>query len=135
MKNVSLMLLLALAIFAVGCSKDAEVNAFIGELDGTTQELVTKIDANPTSAGIDDAQKAFEARKPELTAKWNEIKTAVGAQVSKEAKQNLEESVRRNMKALTEVSMRNMMKMAADKEASAKFKRLIEDYSKTFSAA
>ncbi len=129
------MLLLSLAIFTVGFSKDAEVNAFIGELDGTTQEIVAKIDANPTSAGIDEAQKAFDARRPQLTAKWDEIKTAVGAQVSKDSKQNLEESVRRNMKALTEVSMRNMMKMTADKQASDKFRRLVEDYAKTFAVS
>ncbi len=65
MKNVSILLLLTLAIIATGCSKDAEVNAFIGELDATTAEIVSKIDADPTTAGIDDAQRAFDARKLE----------------------------------------------------------------------
>lgn len=135
MKKLTIISILSLAALLTGCSKDAEVNAFIAELDSATNEIVAKIDANPSSAGIEDAQKAFDARKPELTAKWNEIKDAVGAQVSAETKKKLEESVANNMKALTEASMRNMMKMAADKEASVKYRRLLEDYSRTFTVA
>lgn len=127
-----ILISIAAAILLTGCSKDAEVNAFIAELDATTNEIVSKIDANPSAAGVADAQKAFDARKPELTAKWNEIKDAVGAQVSADTKKKLEESVANNLKALTEASMRNMMKMAADKEASVKFQRLLTDYGKTF---
>jgi hypothetical protein len=135
MKKLTIISILSLAALLTGCSKDAEVNAFIAELDSATNEIVAKIDANPSSAGIEDAQKAFDARKPELTAKWNEIKDAVGAQVSAETKKKLEESVTNNMKALTEASMRNMMKMASDKEASVKYRRLLEDYSRTFTVA
>jgi len=135
MKKLILISLAATAALLTGCSKDAEVNAFIAELDSATSEIVAKIDANPSAAGVADAQKAFDARKPELTAKWNEIKDAVGAQVSAETKKKLEESVANNMKALTEASMRNMMKMAADKEASVKFQRLLTDYGKTFQPA
>jgi len=132
MKKLILISIAAAAALLTSCSKDAEVNAFIAELDATTNEIVSKIDANPSAAGVADAQKAFDARKPELTAKWNEIKDAVGAQVSADTKKKLEESVANNMKALTEASMRNMMKMAADKEASVKFQRLLTDYGKTF---
>lgn len=132
MKKIILISIAATAVLLTGCSKDAEVNAFIAELDAATKEIVAKIDANPSAAGVEDAQKAFDARKPELTAKWNEIKDAVGAQVTAETKKKLEESVTNNMKALTEASMRNMMKMAADKEASVKFQRLLTDYGKTF---
>ena len=135
MKKLILISIAAAAALLTSCSKDAEVNAFIAELDATTNEIVSKIDANPSAAGVADAQKAFDARKPELTAKWNEIKDAVGAQVSAETKKKLEESVANNMKALTEASMRNMMKMAADKEASVKFQRLLTDYGKTFQPA
>lgn len=132
MKKIILISIAATGVLLTGCSKDAEVNAFIAELDAATKEIVAKIDANPSAAGVEDAQKAFDARKPELTAKWNEIKDAVGAQVTAETKKKLEESVTNNMKALTEASMRNMMKMAADKEASVKFQRLLTDYGKTF---
>ncbi len=114
------------------CSKDAEVNAFVQELDAATHEIVTTIDAEPTAAGVEKAQSAFDNRKAQLSDSWIAIKDAVGAQVSADTKKKLEESVASNMQALTAASIRNMMKMAADKEASAKFQRLMEDYSKTF---
>jgi uncharacterized lipoprotein YajG len=133
MKKITLFAVIAMAAAALGCSKDNEVKAFIAEFDAATEEMVAKIDANPSSEGIEAAQRAFDARKPELKAKWDSIKDAVGIQVSKETKAKLEESLQKNMKALTEVSMRNMVKMAADREASLKYRRLMEDYSKTFS--
>lgn len=132
MRKTVTLIALSLSVLLAGCSKDADVNAFITELDGATKEIVEKIDANPSSAGIDAAQKAFDARKPQLTEKWNNIKGAVGVQVSGDTKKKLEESVMNNMKALTEVSMRNMLKMASDKEATIKFQRLMTEYGKTF---
>jgi DNA-directed RNA polymerase len=133
MKRIALFIsILFVTLGSTACSKDAEVNAFINEFDSATKELVDKINANPTSAGIDDARKTFESRKPQLKAKWDEIKTAVGAQVSSETKKRLETSIANNLRAITEVSMRNMAKLAADKEAPEKLKMLIEDYSGTF---
>lgn len=132
MKKITLLAIIAMAAASFGCSKDNEVKAFIAEFDAATEEMVAKIDANPSSEGVDAAQRAFDARKPELKAKWDSIKNAVGIQVSKETKAKLEESLQKNMKALTEASMRNMVKMAADREASLKYRRLMEDYSKTF---
>lgn len=132
MRKTVTLIALSLSVLLAGCSKDADVSAFINELDGATKEIVEKIDANPTSAGIDAAHKAFDGRKPQLSEKWNNIKGAVGVQVSGDTKKKLEESVKNNMKALTEVSMRNMLKMASDKEATIKFQRLMTEYGKTF---
>ena len=44
-----------LCLSLTGCSKDAEINAFITEFDAPTKEIVSKFDANPSAAGIDDA--------------------------------------------------------------------------------
>lgn len=132
MRTSAILSIIIFSVVLAGCSKDAEVNAFITEFDSATNEIVVKVNANPTSAGIEEAQKAFDARKPELKAKWDGIKDAVGVQISSDTKKRLESSLANNMKALTEVSIRNMIKMAADKNASAKFRRLMEDYSQTF---
>lgn len=134
MKKVTLFLMAVICLCLTGCSKDAEINAFITEFDAATKEIVAKIDANPTAAGIDDAQKAFDGKKASLKAKWDAIKGAVGMQVSADTKKKLEDSVSNNMKALLDVSMKNAMKMAMDKDASAKFKTLLTDYQNTFSA-
>lgn len=131
MKRVTLFLVAMLSLGLAGCSKDAEINAFITEFDAVTKEIVAKIDANPSAAGIDEAQKAFDGKKASLKAKWDGIKNAIGMQVSAETKKKLEDSVAANMKALMDVSTKNMMKLAMDKDASAKFKALLTDYQST----
>ena len=132
MKKVTLPLIVLLCLALFGCSKDAESNAFITEFDAVTKDITTKIDANPTAEGIDEAQKAFDAKKASLTEKWNDIKDAVSFQVSADTKKKLEDSVANNTKALIDVSTKHMTTLATDKEAGAKFQRLLEDYRSTF---
>jgi predicted nucleic acid-binding Zn-ribbon protein len=132
MKKTALFLLIACCFCLAGCSKDAEINAFIAEFDSTTTEIVQKIDANPSAAGVDEAQKAFDAKKASLKAKWDGIKDAVGFQVSADVKKKLEDTVTKNMSALTQVSTKHMMKLAMDKEASSKFQALLKEYQGVF---
>lgn len=134
MNKTNLLIAIGCLILVVaGCSKDAEINAFISEFDSATQDIVSKIDANPSAAGVDDAQKSFDAKKAALKTKWDAIKGAVGFQVSADTKKKLEESVSKNMKALMDVSTKNAMKLALDKDASVKFRTLLTDYQGTFS--
>lgn len=132
MKKTTLFLMVLLCLGLAGCSKDAEINAFITEFDAVTKDIVSKIDANPSAAGIDDAQKSFDSKKASLKAKWDAIKGAVGFQVSADAKKKLEDSVANNMKSIMDVSTKNMMKLAMDKGATDKFKALLTDYQSTF---
>ena len=134
MNKLNLLLVIGCLILVMGCSKDAEINAFITEFDAATNEMIAKIDADPSSAGITEAQKAFDGKKASLKSKWDGIKDAVGFQVSADTKKKLEESVANNMKALMAVSTKNMMKLAVDKDASAKFQALRKDYQSTFAA-
>jgi len=133
MKKVTLFLLLAVfCMVLAGCSKNAEVEAFITENDAVMKDITTKIDQNPTAAGVDDAQKSFDAKKASLKAKWDAIKDARGAQVSSETQKKLNDSVANNSKALTDVSTKNMMKLAQDKDAAMKFQKLMQDYASIF---
>ncbi len=131
--KISIIFTLAIVSFLLtGCSKDAEVNAFISEFEAATSEIVQKIESDPSSAGVEAATNAFNARKPQLKSKWDEIKGAVGIQVTAETKKRLETSVANNMKELMEFSIRNSVKLSADREATIKFKQLLQDYSSTF---
>lgn len=132
MKKTVLFLILAFSLMMVGCSKDAEINAFADELDAVTKEVAAKIDANPSAAGVDEAQKAFDAKKASLKTKWEGIKDAVGFQVGADAKKKLETSITNNGKALTEVFSKNMMKLATDKAAGEKFQTLLKEYQGMF---
>jgi len=132
MKRITLFLSLALCLFSIGCSKDAEVEAFITEFDAATTDMVAKLDANPTSAGVDEAQKSFDAKKGNLKTKWDAVKDARGMQVSEATTKKLNDSMEKNMKSITDVAMKNAMKMAGSPGASDKFKKLMDDYGNTF---
>lgn len=131
-KKLSLFLVAVFCLSMAACSKDAEVAAFITEFDAATKEIVDKIDANPSAAGVDEAAKAFEARKPGLKAKFDAFKNAREAQITAETKKNLNDSMTKNMSALTGIMGKHMMKFATDKVAMEKFKKLMEDYGNTF---
>lgn len=131
-KKVTLFLSIALCLTFIGCSKDADVEAFIVENDAVMKEITSKIDASPNEAGVDNAQKSFDAKKDSLKTKWDAIKEARGMQVSEEKQKKLTDSMNANMKTLTDVSTKNAMALAMDKNAATKFQKLMTDYGNTF---
>ena len=129
MKKIALFLLFVFCLSLTGCSKDAEVNAFITENNAVIKEVVAKIDANPSEKGVDEAQKAFDAKKAGLKAKWDAIKDARGAQVSSDVQKKLNDSVAADMKMLTDVQQKHAQKLATDGDAMNKFVKLVQAYS------
>ena len=112
-----------------GCNKDAEVNAFIAENRAVIDEIVKKVDADPSEKGVDEAQKAFDAKKAALKEKWDAIKTARGAQVSADVQKKMETEVPADMKKLTDVQMKHSQKLATSGDAMNKFVKLVQAYS------
>ena len=132
MKTVTLLLVTMICLGLAGCSKDAEINAFIREFDEVTQLMVAAINADPSAAGVDEAQAMFNSRKVRLKAQWDGIKNVRGFQVGAVTKKKLEDSVANNIAALREASTKNMMKLGADKDAGAKFTALMTEYQGMF---
>ena len=132
MKTFAMLVVVAFCLGLTACSKDADINAFITEFDSTTKELISKIDANPTAAGIDDAQKAFDGKKASLKAKWDAIKDAVGFQVSADTKKKLEDTVKKNMDDLQKVATKHEETIASDPQVTQKFTKLITDFTSMF---
>lgn len=132
MKKLTIILLAVFALGLTGCNKDAEVDAFLTEFESTTADIAKKIDENPTAAGVDEAQKAFEAKKPALTEKFDAIKNARSFQVSKEKQKEMMERVTKSAMSLADVAKKNAMKLAMDKEAMTKFQSLMKEYGETF---
>jgi hypothetical protein len=128
MKKVTLFLLVVFCLSLTACSKDAEVNAFIAENHSVIEDIVKKIDADPSEKGVDEAQKAFDARKAGLKAKWDAIKDARGAQVSTDVTKKLEDSVKADMKMLTDAQQRHSQALAGDGDAMNKFVKLVQAY-------
>ena len=128
MKKIALFLLVLFCISLTACSKDTEVNAFIAENHAVIEDIVKKIDANPSEAGVAEAQKSFDSKKDGLKAKWLAIKDARNAQVSSETTKKLTDSMNADVKLLTDVQQKHAMKLAGDGNAMKNFGKLMQDY-------
>jgi hypothetical protein len=120
--------LVVFCLSLTACSKDAEVNAFIAENHSVIEEIVKKIDANPSEKGVEEAQKSFDARKAGLKTKWDAIKDARGAQVSADVTKKLNDSVAADMKMLTDAQQKHSQALAGDGDAMNKFVKLVQAY-------
>jgi hypothetical protein len=115
MKHEWMMLSLGLVLAA--CSKNAEIQDFIKEQDALSQEIAATNDP-------DSARKAFEAKKDDLKAKLEPIKTARGFQVSKESMAALTTSLTSGITSVCGLQL----KALTDADKSAKYKALCDDY-------
>jgi len=132
MRKITLFLVVLFCLGLTGCSKDADINAFITEFESVTKEIVSKIDADPSEKGIDDAQKTFDGKKASLTAKFVVIKDVMGFQVSTDVKKKLEDSVKKSTADLMAVTTKHAMELATDDGAMKKFETLLKDYQAIF---
>lgn len=128
MKKIALFLMVVFCLSLTGCNKDAEFNAFIVENRAVIDDIVKKVDADPSEKGVEEAQKSFDSKKAGLKEKWDAIKTARGAQVSTEVQNKLNTEVPADMKKLTDVQQKHMQKLATSGDAMNKFLKLIKDY-------
>lgn len=131
-KKLAVALVALLCLSFAGCSKDADVNSFITEFDSITNEIVKKVDSNPSSAGVDDAQKYFDSKKPDLQKKWDAIKTASQARVSKDVLEKLNQSVVKNTSSIGGLATKHMQSITKDPQMATKLSKLAQDYAAVF---
>ncbi|MGB7203672.1 MAG: hypothetical protein WBD16_15610 [Pyrinomonadaceae bacterium] len=80
MKTVILLLALATCMAFAGCGyvygpvKESE--AFANDKADVIEQMIKKIQASPTVAGVDEARKIFEAKKAGLIARRDAIKAS-----------------------------------------------------------
>lgn len=110
MKKLTVFLVMIFCLSLSGCSKDAEVNAFLTEFQSLTTEMATKLD----SGGADEARKVFDAKKDGLKTKWEAIKNAREMQVSEETKKKMQTDMTDGMKKFTDAASKAIMKNPAD---------------------
>lgn len=130
MKKLTVFLVAIFALSMVGCSKDAQINAFMTELETVTNDMSAKIEAGD----VDGAKAAFDAKKDSLKKGVEEIKTARGFQVSEETKKKFEESMTKNGNTLASASMKGVMKMGGDQAKTDKLTALMKEYGEIFKA-
>lgn len=128
MKKNALFLLLAACMCFSGCSKDAEISAFLTEWESVTNEIAGKIEIGE----VDAARAAFDARKEALESKWNDVKAARSFQVSKETQKRFEETRRKTNSVLMSAVARGSMKMATRRAEVNKMEALMKEFGETF---
>lgn len=128
MKKLTLFLLAIFTLSLIGCSKDAQINAFMTEWETVTNDMSAKIEAGD----IDGARAAFDAKKDSLKKNWDDVKTAKGFQVTEETKKKMEEGAKKNMSTLLNATMKGAMKSGGDKAKSDKLQALMKEYGDIF---
>lgn len=123
-----LSLAVILCALSVACKRDADVGAVVDELNSFTAEVVKRVDANPTSAGVDDAQKYFDSRKEEMKGKLASIKNVREAQVSEETKKKMLEGFTNNVKNVSMLQVKYMNQSMRDPALRTKLQKLAQDY-------
>jgi hypothetical protein len=126
-----LVVLIALAFAACSVNKDAEVGAFVSEMDKLAADIVRTVDEKP-SAGVDDAQKMLDARKADLKAKFEKIKDVRGYQLSKEMSKKLTDSVTKNVESVGGLQIKYAEKSAADRKFGEKLSKLSDDFNSIY---
>lgn len=125
MRKLIALVALALPLALTGCSKNAEVEAFVKENDAFAKDIKAQAD----KAGPDAAKKAFDAKKDEMKKKFDAIKDARGFQVSEENMKKLTESITTSTTDICGLQIKALM----DEQKSNAYKALCDDYTKLLS--
>ena len=128
-RSVSLAVLVTVASWSAGCSKDKEVAATLAELDTFTSALVTSVKSAPTpQAGVAEARKYMEAHREPLRSKLVELKTLRGFQVTGETKKRLETEMVKNVTAVAGLQVEYATVAFRDPDFRQSLEKLVTDY-------
>lgn len=119
-----------LALTACGVNKDAEVTAFVSDIDSVTNELTSKF--NSSNSGVDEAQKILDAKKADLKARYDKLKELRGYEISEAAMKKFTDSISKNMEAVAGLQIQNAEKIASDEAFGKKMNKLYSDYNSIF---
>lgn len=112
-----------------GCgSKDTEINAFISDSDKLANDIVQKVKADPTVAGVDEAQKLLDGKKADLKSKYDVVKTARGYQAKEETMKKFTDNVIKNSETVNGLKLDLIEKTTDDKDLSQKLDKLVADF-------
>lgn len=129
---VTLLLLGVVCLSFAGCKKDDEINSTMADIHTATDEIVKKINASPTAAGVDEAQKYWDSKKADLKKKWDGIKDARGFQVSEDTKKKMADSYIKDRSALTDLEVKHMDVSIRDAAFKSKLDKLVKEWEDTF---
>jgi hypothetical protein len=117
------------AAASAGCSKDAEVQKTLTDLDTFTTQLVGKVkSASTPQAGVDEAQKYLDANGGALRAKVAELKNVRGFQINAETKKKLETGFLNSATAVAGLQLEYVQQSVQDQAFKQRLDKLVTDY-------
>lgn len=128
LQKILIAVFLAATLVFTACSRDNDFNAFMSDFDKLTDDIVKKVNDNPTSAGIDEAQKILDSKKVEMKKKIDDLKTARGFQVSGDTIKKFEKNMLDNGNKIVGLMTKNMGAAVKDPQFMDKMKRLTNEY-------
>lgn len=132
--KVLALLIVSACLLVAGCKKDAEVKTLLADFDSFTNDLIKRVDsASDPSAGVDDAQKYFDSKKADMTAKMDKLKSIRGYQVGEETKKMMEASLVEDAKKIAGLQVKYIGTSMRDRAFKAKLDKLTRDYQSLFS--
>lgn len=133
LKRFTLLVLLVAGLSLAGCKKDAQINSIVADLDAFTTELVKRVDSAPNpSDGVDDAQKFFDSKKADMTAKIATLKGVRGYQLSEETTKKMTTSMIDDAKRVAALQIKYISTSIRDPAFKAKLEKLTRDYQSLF---
>lgn len=129
---LSLLVLTSFALAGCGAGKDAEVNDFVAESEKLAKEIVQKVKANPTTSGVEEAQKVLDAKKSELKAKYDRLKTVSGYEIKDETMKKFTDSTFKNIESVNGLKIDFAEKTFDDEAFSEKINKLVTDYNNLY---
>jgi len=134
MKRLFMLWVLVLSTLLTGCSRDDDINAFMGKLDGFTAEIVKRVETSKDKrAGVDAAQSYFDQNKGEIQASYADIKNVRGFQVKEETMKKLTDSLLTNGTKVAGLKLKLMSQAMQDDELDKKLSKLEKSYDGLFS--
>ncbi|MEO6392934.1 MAG: hypothetical protein ABIP75_13885 [Pyrinomonadaceae bacterium] len=124
-KYLAIALLAFSCLTLAGCQKDAEVGKFITDLDAMSKDVVKAVDDSPNEAGVDAAQKIFDAKKGDIKSQLDALKTA---RASTEMTEKLTTSVKNNVTAVLGLQSKYIQESMNNPGFKEKLDKLGKDY-------
>lgn len=134
MKNrmISAITLIAVAFVSCGENKDAQLQAFVADMDQVTREIVLRVNQNPTETGIDEAQGILDQQKIDLQLRYERLKQLRVSDLSSDALKILTESTRKDIEAVGDLQIMHAEKAVSDEIFARKMNKLYRDYSSIY---
>lgn len=130
--GILILTILAFAAACGGVSKDTEVSAFVADIDKVTGDITAKVKANPSVAGIEEAQKILDGKKSDLKARYDKLKELRNFEVSEAVMKKFTDSISRNMESVADLQIENADKTVSDEAFGKKINKLYTDYNQIF---